>query len=164
MIRSILYATDLGLFAPYVLQHAYCLACSLEADLHVIHVVEPLGLFAQSVLQTYLDENDLHDLRHGGVEKVMETIEKQVRERFGDELGELEEETSRIMSLKVVQGEPTELILNHAHDLSSDLLVIGSYSHSAEMPCPILGRTATTLLQKSEIPIYLVPIQHHQRR
>jgi hypothetical protein len=27
MIRSILYATDLGLYAPYVLQHALALTC-----------------------------------------------------------------------------------------------------------------------------------------
>ncbi len=54
-LRSILYATDLGLYAPYVLQHALSLAKAFGAELHVVHAVEPMGLFAESVLQTYLD-------------------------------------------------------------------------------------------------------------
>ena len=45
MIRSMLYATDLGLYAPYVMQHALALARTFKADLYVIHVVEPIGLF-----------------------------------------------------------------------------------------------------------------------
>lgn len=41
MIRSMLYATDLGIYAPYVLQHALALARTFNAELYVIHVVEP---------------------------------------------------------------------------------------------------------------------------
>jgi len=52
VIRSILYATDLGLYASYVLQHALALTRSFRADLYVVHAVEPMGLFAESVLQT----------------------------------------------------------------------------------------------------------------
>ena len=57
MIRSILYATDLGLYAPYVLQHALALTRAFNASLYVVHAVEPMGLFAESVLQTYLDDS-----------------------------------------------------------------------------------------------------------
>ncbi|MDX5371024.1 MAG: universal stress protein, partial [Pseudomonadaceae bacterium] len=63
MLRSILYATDLGLYAPYVLQHALALTRAFRAELHVVHAVEPMGLFAESVLQTYLDEGRLQELR-----------------------------------------------------------------------------------------------------
>ncbi len=43
MVRSMLYATDLGLYAPYVTQHALALARTFDAELYVIHVVEPMG-------------------------------------------------------------------------------------------------------------------------
>ena len=43
MIRSILYATDLGLYAPYVLQHALALTRSFNAALYVVHAVEPMA-------------------------------------------------------------------------------------------------------------------------
>ena len=78
MIRSILYATDLGLYAPYVLQHALSLARAYGAQLYVIHAVEPLGLFAESVLQTYLDDDTLKELRAKGLGTVMSSIEQRV--------------------------------------------------------------------------------------
>jgi len=66
MIGSMLYATDLGLYAPYVMQHALALARTFKADLYVIHVVEPIGLFAESVLHSYLDEQSLNEWRSEG--------------------------------------------------------------------------------------------------
>lgn len=62
MVRSMLYATDLGLYAPYVTQHALALARTFNAGLYVIHVVEPMGLFAESVLQSYLGKDALLEL------------------------------------------------------------------------------------------------------
>ena len=82
MVRSILYATDLGLYAPYVLQHALSLAHAYRAELYVVHAVEPMGLFAESVLQTYLDQERLQDLRGGGLHTVMCNIEQRVLEAF----------------------------------------------------------------------------------
>ena len=35
MIHSMLYATDLGLYAPLVMQHALALARTFNADLYV---------------------------------------------------------------------------------------------------------------------------------
>lgn len=87
MLRSILYATDLGLYAPYVLQHALSLAKAFGAELHVVHAVEPMGLFAESVLQTYLDEKTLQELRSKGLSRVMASIELRVLEGFRDEMG-----------------------------------------------------------------------------
>ena len=82
MIRSMLYATDLGLYAPYVMQHALALARTFKADLDVIHVVEPIGLFAESVLQSYLDETALSEWQSKGLSTVMATIEQRVLDSF----------------------------------------------------------------------------------
>lgn len=157
MIRSILYATDLGLFAPYVLQHALLLARTHRADLYVLHVVEPLGLFAESVLQTYLDSDSYNDLRLRGVDSVMASIEQRVFEGFCDELRESEGESVPIRAVRVQLGDPPQVILQEAQDLAVDLIVIGS--HSQSMPaCSALGRTCLRLLQQGRVPVYLVPI------
>ena len=74
MIRTILYATDLGLYAPYVLQHAVSLAQAYKAELYVVHAVEPMGLFAESVLQSYLTADALQDKR-----KACETSSAQIK-------------------------------------------------------------------------------------
>lgn len=157
MIRSMLYATDLGLYAPFVLQHALALARTFNAELHVIHVVEPMGLFAESVLQSYLAEDVLRELHSEGVNTMLEGIELRVLASFRDELGEGNQDLELIRSVRVVQGDPSNVILEQALRLEVDLLVVGSHSHGAEGDTPI-GRTAARVLQLSEVPVYMVPM------
>lgn len=157
MIRSILYATDLGLYAPYVLQHALSLARTHHADLYVLHVVEPLGLFAESLLQTYLDANTLNDLHQHGLDSVMASIEQRVFEGFCDELQESAEEPLPIRAVQVQLGDPPQVILQLAEDLAVELIVIGSHSQSQQSGAA-LGRTCLRLLQHARVPVYLVPI------
>ena len=156
MIRSMLYATDLGVYAPYVLQHALALARGFGAELHVIHVVEPMGLFAESVLQSYLTEDALRELRSEGVNSVIEGIEAQVLASFKDELGEGNQDLQLIRSVRVVQGDPSRVILEQADKLAVDLLVVGSRSDGARGDTPI-GRTTARVLQLSDVPVYMVP-------
>ncbi|WP_435634142.1 universal stress protein [Pseudomonas solani] len=163
MIRSILYATDLGLYAPYVLQHALSLARVYQAELYVVHAVEPLGLFAESVLQTYLDEDRLAELRSKGLGTVMASIEQRVLEGFRDEMGDAQSELGMIRAVRVVQGDPAQVILEEAQKLGVDLLVVGSHSHGAALDTP-LGRTSARLVQLSDVPVYLVPMLQHRGR
>ncbi|MDH0744778.1 universal stress protein [Pseudomonas sp. GD03842] len=159
MIRSMLFATDLGLYAPVVLQHALALARTFNAELHVIHVVEPMGLFAESVLQSYLAEDVLRELQSEGVNTVIEGIEARVLAGFRDELGEDNRDLALIRNVRVVQGDPSKVILEQAQRLAVDLLVLGSHSHGGEGDTPI-GRTAARVLQLSEVPVYMVPMQY----
>lgn len=163
MFRSILYATDLGLYAPYVLQHAMALARAYQAELYVVHAVEPLGLFAESVLQTYLDDQTLEELRSKGLSTVMASIEQRVLEGFRDELGEVQQDIEVIRNVSVVQGDPARVILEEARKLGVDLLVVGSHSHGGVQDTA-LGRTALRVLQLAEIPVYLVPMLQHRNR
>ncbi len=163
MVRSILYATDLGLYAPYVLQHALNLSRTFKAELYVVHAVEPMGLFAESVLQTYLDEARLKELRQSGLATVMSNIEQRVLEGFRDELGEAQQDIDLIRTVRVLQGDPAQVILEEVQKLAVDLLVVGSHSHGAPLETP-LGRTAARLLQLSEVPVYLVPMLQHRSR
>jgi nucleotide-binding universal stress UspA family protein len=157
MIRSMLYATDLGLYAPYVLQHALALARTFKAELYVIHVVEPMGLFAESVLQSYLGEDVLKTLHSEGVNNVIESIESRVLDGFREELGEGNQDLELIRTVRVVQGDPSKVILDQAQKLAVDLVVVGSHSHGAQGDTPI-GRTAARVLQLCEVPVYMVPM------
>lgn len=157
MIRSMLYATDLGLYAPYVLQHALALARTFNAELYVIHAVEPMGLFAESVLQSYLDEDALKELHSQGLNTVMETIEQRVLDGFRDELGEGHQDLALIRTVRVMQGDPSNVILEQAQKLAVDLLIVGSHSRGTDGDTP-LGRTVARVLQLSEVPVYMVPM------
>ncbi|MCY1286976.1 Universal stress protein family protein [compost metagenome] len=163
MICSILYATDLGLYATYVLQHALALSQAFRAELHVIHAVEPMSLLAESVLKSYLDQDTLEEIRSKGLNTVMSSIEKRVLEAFRDELDDTCEDMALIRAVRVVQGDPPQVILDEAKRLDVDLVVIGSHSHGLEMEVP-MGRTALRLLQLAEVPVYLVPMLQHRER
>ena len=162
MIRSMLFATDLGLYGPYVMQHAVALARTFKADLYVIHVVEPIGLFAESVLQSYLDETALSEWQSKGLSTVMATIEQRVLDSFREEWEEGEQDLQWIRSVKVIQGDPCEVILDQLRKLSVDLLVVGSHSQATGVAVP-LGRTAARVLQLSPVPVYLVPSLQRRR-
>jgi nucleotide-binding universal stress UspA family protein len=163
MIHSMLYATDLGVYAPYVMQHALALARTFNADLYVVHAVEPMGLFAESVLQSYLDEKALSEWHSQGLNTVMANIERRVLDSFREELGEGQQDLALIQSVRVLQGDPSEVILDQASRLSVDLLIVGSHSHGAGAETP-LGRTAARVLQLSQVPVYLVPLLQRRRR
>ncbi|WDY59694.1 universal stress protein [Pseudomonas sp. PSKL.D1] len=162
MIRSMLYATDLGVYAPFVMQHALALARTFNAELYVIHAVEPMGQFAESLLQSYLDEQTLDELHSEGVNTVMANIEQRVLENFRDELGE-DADLAVIKAVRVRQGDPAQVILEQAQRLSVDLLIFGSHSAGAGVDVPI-GRTAVRLLQLSPVPVYMVPLAQHLGR
>lgn len=163
MIRSMLYATDLGLYAPFVMQHALELARTFNADLHVVHAVEPMGLFAESVLQSYLDEQSLNEFHRQGLSTVMANIEQRVLDSFREELGEGIQDLTLIQSVRVLQGDPSQVILDQAAKLSVDLLIVGSHSHGVGAQTP-LGRTAARVLQLAKVPVYLVPLVQRRRQ
>ncbi|CAG8868806.1 hypothetical protein PS627_03189 [Pseudomonas fluorescens] len=162
MIRSMLYATDLGVYAPFVMQHALVMARTFGAELYVIHAVEPMGQFAESLLQSYLDERTLDQLHSQGVNTVMANIEQRVLANFRDELGE-EADLALIKAVRVRQGDPASVILEQAQRLDVDLLIFGSHCQGAGAEVP-LGRTAVRLLQLSPVPIYMVPLAQHLGR
>lgn len=163
MIHSMLYATDLGLYAPLVMQHALALARTFNADLYVVHAVEPMGLFAESVLQSYLDEQALNEFHSQGLNTVIANIEQRVLDSFREELGEGAQDLELIRAVRVLQGDPSQVILDQAQKLSVDLLILGSHSHGAGAETP-LGRTAARVLQLSRVPVYLVPLVERRRQ
>ncbi len=163
MIRTILYATDLGLYAPYVLQHAVSLAQAYKAELYVVHAVEPMGLFAESVLQTYLDKDTLERLRTDGLDVVMSNIQQRVLEGFRDEMGEAYGTLDLIRTVRVIQGDPPQVILEQARELAVDAVVLGAHSQD-NCSGTFLGRTATCVMQLAEVPVYLVPMLQKRAR
>ncbi|MFF7709340.1 universal stress protein [Pseudomonas sp. NPDC007930] len=156
MIRSMLYATDLGVYAPYVLQHALALARSFKAELHVVHAVEPMGPFGESLLRNCLDEGTLHNLRQRQVRDVLATLEQRLVQDLREDLADSGHDLALIRAVRVLQGEAAQVILDQARRLAVDLVVMGSRCASGDQ-APALGSTASRVLQLAHAPVYLVP-------
>lgn len=155
-MQRILYATDLGLYSPYLMKQLAQLALSLQARIDILHVVEPMGVFAESIINTYLSQDASRHLRQKGLQDVLMSIKKQVKEALStdyiDILSELE-----IDEIIVEMGQPAEVIVQQALLKKSSILVLGSHGQHAFQGGP-MGSVITKVLQISPIPVMMIPM------
>lgn len=157
MIRNILFPTDLGIYSSYVLQHVSELAEKFDAAITVVHAVEPLGVFADAVLETYVPKDMQLELRQFGMDEVMETIRKQVLDAFKEDFIDSNIDASRIKDVRVIRGQPSDVILDVVKNSQFDLVVMGSHSQRYDWN-PTLGSVVSKVLQVSEVPVFMVPL------
>jgi nucleotide-binding universal stress UspA family protein len=156
MLNNILYATDLGLFGPFILEHVCELASKHNANVTVVHAVEPVSIFAGALLETYVPIEDKAALKMHGYDAVMATIRARVRQAFEDDFIDLKGSQECIRDVQVCDGEACQVILATAKKIDADLIVLGTHGGRSENRTAI-GSVASKVLQLSPIPIYLVP-------
>lgn len=157
MLKTILYATDLGLYGPFLLEHVCELARRHDARVHVVHAIEPIGLFADAILKTYVPETVKSELQQGGIESVRDAIRLQVKHAFEDDFIDFEGNRDWIADVHVVDGTPADVILSEAERLAVDLIVLGTHGGCTAHHCTALGSVANKVLQLARVPVYLVP-------
>lgn len=157
MISRILYPSDLGLYGRHVLNHVMSLAQRYRAKVRVIHAVEPMGVFADTVLDTYIPEELIHELRLEGEQEVMAAIRDRVMQVLEEEFVDADFDLEQVEEVKVVLGDAADCILNEAELHRSDLIVMGAHSRCSDRTT-LLGSVASRVLQLTTVPIYLVPV------
>lgn len=156
MIKRIAFATDLGVLGPYVLCHALELSKQFDAKVDIIHVIEPMGVFAESILDIFLPQEDLEHLRKEGVHDVMGTIKERISDTMASEFTGDDDE-SFLGEISVVRGQASEAILQYADDYGIDMIVMGTHGEHGETSGG-LGSVASKVLQRSSIPVLMVPV------
>ena len=154
MVKRILYATDLGLYGPYLMKRVAELASSTGAVVDVLHVVEPMGVFAESIVNSYLEEKDRQYLREQGMDEVLERIRLQVVDAIHADY-----DSSKITIDEVVveQGDAAATIMAQAQLRQADIIAIGSHGQQAYRG-GLIGSVVAKVLQMSPIPVYMVPM------
>lgn len=155
-MKRILYASDLGLYGPYVLNQVVSLAKSSGACVDVLHVIEPMGVFAESVINTFMSEQDRQYLRVQGVPELLERIRLQVVDVFEADYG-ITEGVGCIGDIIVEQGDPSKVILEQAQLRNAELIAIGSHGQHAYRG-GLIGSVVAKVLQTSPLPVYMVPM------
>ncbi len=160
MVKTILYATDLGIYGPYLLEHVSDLAQRHRAQVIVVHAIEPLSPFADAVLEAFVPENARQSLKSQGLDDVLETIRLQVMAAFEDDFIDFEGSRDWLADVRVLAGKAPDVILSESQRLNADLIVIGSHgSNKAQNSFTSIGSVASKVLQLSQIPVYLIPTQ-----
>ena len=156
MIKRIVFATDLGVLGPYILCHALELSKQFDAKVDIIHVIEPMGIFAESILDIFLPQKDLEHLRKEGVHDVMSTIKERISDTMASEFTGDDDE-SFLGEVNVVRGQAAESILQYVDDHGIDMIVMGTHGEHGEVAGG-LGSVASKVLQRSSVPVLMVAL------
>ena len=164
MVKTILYATDLGIYGPYLLEHVSDLAQRHDAKVFVVHAIEPLSPFADAVLEAFVPEDARQSLKTQGLESVLETIRLRVMAAFEDDFIDFEGGRDWLADVRVLAGNAPDVILAESQRIQADLIVIGSHgSNHPQSSFTSIGSVASKVLQLSQIPVYLVPTQSNRQ-
>lgn len=156
-IETILYTTGLGPGAPYVFRHALALARQYQARIVVVHAVEPLSAFGQSLVEQYISHDDSEAMHRKAQETVKAQIQGRIEQLCAKECSVATECQNLVNSIQVIEGYPAQVILDAAEDCSADLIVMGSHRRSM-IGEVVLGSTTRKVLHSATMPVFVVRI------
>jgi nucleotide-binding universal stress UspA family protein len=158
-IKTIVYATDLGLDAKEAFRMAVSVAVKFDARVIFLNVLRPIDKKTMKMLEAY-DASPVGSMRQIQVQE-LERLNSEMTtrlERF------LNEELAGRPVLKeppqamVLEGEPSEVILDLAEKENADLIVMGMHAHSAIGEL-LLGSVAYKVVHQTRRPVMLVPVK-----
>jgi len=158
MIKRILYTTDLGEQTRPVFRYAISLAQHYQAQIVLLHVLEPLGTYGMALLETYMPKESSEKLHRQVIEKVRLQMQHRVEQFCAEELQLKTVDRHLIENILVVEGSPAPTIVRQAKTCQADLVVMGTHSYStlSEM---LIGSTARKVTQMSPVPVLIVPMR-----
>jgi len=144
-IKNILVPTDFSEGFLHTLNYAVEFAKSLNAELHIIHVIEPL-MFASDIVMTKFgfDElpNELEIYSKKDIDKIADLlVEKDVK-----------------FTTKVLHGKASEEILHYAGKNHIDLICIATHGQG-NFESLLFGSTTEKVLRKSRCPVLTVRVR-----
>ena len=157
MIKTILFASDMGAYTSFLLHHVNTLAEQNNARIVVLHVVEPPSLAAEAMVKACLPQDQQNVFHVASMSQLMGQIKSRIVDMLEDEFIDGQAGLSRIDHVKVISGQPVDAILEQAKAHHADLIVMGSHTQNSTNP-NLLGSVTAKVLQLSRIPVYMVPL------
>ena len=154
-IKRILYATNLGPNMTPVFGYALNLAKVHNAKLIMLHAVAPLGSTGQTVLSLYLPQQQVEDVEKENLDHVIHTMRERLENYCSNHVELCKDKEDLIENVVVAVGKPAKVIEQYAEEHNADLIVVGS--HTRESSSGLLGSTARSVTQHSNIPVLVVP-------
>ncbi len=156
LVTNILFATDLSANSTHALRHAASIAQATGAQIHVLHVNEPLSDDAKITMEMFILNEDTRKTamkrRHEMVRQVLAERQANFWANFTGDDAKIREQ---VTSIEVTDGHPAEVILRRSVELECDLIVLGAHDHGFSHT--FLGTVAKRVLRRSKIPTLIVP-------
>jgi nucleotide-binding universal stress UspA family protein len=154
-IKKILYATDLSDNSRLAFGYAVAQAEQLDAQLMVVHVIEPVSVYTQSHMTSLMGESEWINIMHGYDERLSEDLMTQLH-RFCDQMAmDKPAQCLREDHIFVRKGLPVEEILALADEQQIDMLVLGTHGYGM-LKDTLMGGTVRRVLRRSKAPVLVV--------
>lgn len=140
-MKKLICPSDFSTPSLNALTYAMGLADRLKAELIVLHAVHPVPVVDHSFLD--LPDNPVEDARK-------EALQALANAGIATDAFQLE----------VRQGLASDLIVSYAKETEADLVVMGTKGASGIKEI-ILGSVASSVINRSEIPVLVVPEEAH---
>lgn len=156
-IKTILYATGLSQGSPYIFRYALTLARQHQAKIVVVHAIEPLTPFGQSLVEQYMSHDASEELHSKARETVKGQIKGRIEKLCAQECSGTAECSTLVTSIQVVDGYPAQVILEAAQTSGADVIVMGSQRHNL-LSDVMLGSTTRKVLHNAVQPVFVVRV------
>jgi len=155
-INKILYATDLGGGTRPVFLHALAMAKQYNAEIIMVHVVEPISETAMSAMLSYLSQKDFTDnVQKNLMEETLVNMKNRLKGFYKAE-GADDDYSKLVKKVHVVEGQPSEEILRIAEESKVDIIIMGKSTRKVR-GIRVMGSTARRVSRMSKVPVLVVP-------
>jgi len=154
-IRKILYATDLSENARHAFGYAVSLANRYGAGITIMHVLEDVQPFADSLVVNMLGEERWKELRKANKDQVLERLRGRLKD-FCDEVSRELPSCPFITDEIIVKvGNPSEEILDQIASGGYDLVVLGAHGHGI-LGNALMGGVSRRVVRRSKTPVLMI--------
>jgi len=160
-IKKILYTTDLSKNSAYAFRYAMKLAEKYDAEMIILHVVEPIPAVAKHYLKIYVDESKWEEKMRYEQDLAIERIKKRLQEFCKQEAQEAPQCLARVTSILVRPGYPVEEILKAVDEEDCGMIVLGTHGKGL-LKQTFLGSVAGSVLDRARKPVFIVPLPHDE--
>ncbi|MEI6244493.1 MAG: universal stress protein [Acidobacteriota bacterium] len=149
-IKNVLVATDFSAPSETALNYARAMARSFGAQLHVLHIFEPLWITSADVVG-------------GGVAlaTMIQGLEDTARKQLEDAVTEADRRELKAVAEMVTSESPAREIANYANEHKVDLLVIGTHGRSG-ISRMLIGSVAEKVVRLAPCPVLTVHHPEHE--
>ena len=160
-IKKILYATDLSKNSVYVYRYAMNMAEKYNAEIVILHVIEPIPPQVKHYVSIYVNEARWEEKIKTEQEMVIEQIKKRLQEFCKRESQDDPRCLLLVSRILVQPGHPVEEILKAAEEEACDVIILGTHGKGL-LKQTFLGSVARSVLDRSRKPVFIIPLPHEE--
>ena len=157
-IKKIFYATDLSENARHSFGYAASLANSYGAGITMLHVLEDVSAYQDSLVINVIGEQKWDELRKNKEQVVLDTIRERLEKFCEDVSRELPACPFITDDIIVKIGNPVEEILREVDANGCDIVVMGTRGHGI-MADAMMGSTSRRVLRRCKKPVLVVRLR-----